>query len=416
MNCIKVFKVGGSVLKTPADFMKIARGICSGGRKYRVCLVTSAMKNATNRLIKRFLNAVPQPCFWDFERFAGFGEIEASLLFESTFHSLGVKSQAVLPWMKEWPLFISLKNPQRLSGEKVNEKRDFRILKKTHTKIKQYIFPLFKDLDVIIVPGFIAKDGRGRIVTLGRGGSDISALLFSELLKARELILIKESSGILNLDPRLYHRAEKISSLNAAELGLLASSGAQVLNPISLKHQRSLKKMKVTDIRRKTGTEIYFGREITVKFSNTPYSVLTFVGNKIPETPGLLSRISSLLARHDISIYSITVSDNLIALYVEEERGEDAYRLLSPVLKKSKNLKFLNLKKQIGKILVRSYKFINEPGIIKKIVSPIAKEGINIWEVLTAHTDVMIFVEYRDLRKTYRVICNFFKRQKSYNK
>lgn len=415
MKALKVIKIGGSVLREPSDFSIIARRVLRKKRE-KVCVVTSAMKGMTNSLIETFLQAIPEPHFWDFEQYAGLGEIQSSYLFEAVFNSMGVRAKAILPWMKEWPLFIVLRGGKILSREKVNEVRNFRMLSKSITKTKRHLLPLFRTYQVIIIPGFIARDARGRIVTLGRGGSDISALLLSELLGAQELILIKETNGIFNLDPRFHKGARKIRTLNAGELGLITSAGAQVLHPLSLKHQEKLRRIKVTslngDIHRQGGTRVSFEKRVTILSSPHIFSVLTFVGDMIPETPGLLSRISRVLARNDISIYSITISDNLIALYVEQGSSERAFQLLAPIVRRSKNLKFLNMKKDIGKILVRSLKFINESGIIKRIVAPIAKEGINIWEVLTAHTDVMVFVEHKDVKKTYQIVTKLFERQK----
>lgn len=415
MRFIKIFKIGGSVLKKPDDFLKVAKKI-SECKSKKICIITSAMKGKTSELIDIFLKAIPEPEFWSFEKFVGFGEIQSAILFESAFNFLEIKSKALLPWMKEWPLYISLKNKSSLSKEKINEKRDFVILGKSNRKIKEYLLPLFKECRILIIPGFIAKDGKGRIVTLGRGGSDISAFLIGELLEVQDLVIIKEVEGVLDIDPNLQQSGKKIESLDSAELAIIVSSGAQVLNPISLKHQKHIKKIKVisveSDINNDNGTEVVFERGITVKHSKTVYSVLTFVGEKIPETPGILYKISEILAKKEISIYSITVSDNLVAIYIETKKGKFAYKLLSPLLSTLKNLKVLTLKENISRIIVRSLKFINEPGIIKKIVTPISKQGINIWEVLTVHTDVMVFVEAKDLKRAFRTACGLFKKKK----
>ena len=415
MKYIKVYKIGGSVLKKPGDFLKIAEKI-SRVKDKKICLVTSAIKGQTSELIRIFSGAIPQPDFWSFERFVGFGEIQAAMLFEAAFQFNGTAAKAILPWMKEWPLHISLRNRPLLSLEKINEKRDFILLAKSRKKIKDYVQGFFKKYRVLIIPGFVAKDTQGRIVTLGRGGSDISAFLIAELLKAEELILVKEVEGILNLDPKLQDNAKKIHSLDSTELGIIASSGAQVLNPISLKHQKRLKKVKVIsfeqNMRKSKGTEIFFRKGITIKASDTIYTVLTFVGAQIPETSGILSEISSVLAKRKISIFSITISDKLIAIYVEKRRGESAYKLLSPILQESKNLKVLSIRRNIGKIIVRALKFMNEPGIIQRIVTPISRQGVNIWEVLTVHTDVMVFVEARDLKKTYKILRQVFNKER----
>lgn len=412
MKSIKIFKIGGSVLRQANDFQKIAKRI-SRLKDKRICLITSAMKGKTTELVKMFSKAVPQPDFWNLERFVGLGEIQAAMLFEAAFLYTRTPAKAILPWMKEWPVHISLNTKKKLSVQKINEKREFKLLSKSHKKVKDHITRLFKEFKVLIIPGFLAKDINGRIITLGRGGSDISAFLIAELIKARELILVKEAEGILNVDPNLLSKTRKLRCLDADQLGIMASSGSQVINPISLKHRKNLKKVRVVSfdkgIHRETGTEVFFEKDITIQASKISYTALTFIGDNIPETPGILARISSILARNKISIFSITISDKLIAIYVEGKKGTVAYKLLSPMLNRSKNLIALNLKKDIGKIIVRDLKFINEPGIIQKIVTPISKQGINIWEILTVHTDVMIFVEAADLKETCNILKKVFR-------
>lgn len=415
MRSIKVYKIGGSVLRHAADFQKIAAALIRGNRS-NMCVVISAMKGKTTELVDTFLAASPHPDFFEFERFVGMGEILSAQMFAAACNALRTRATAILPWMREWPLFVSLKQFSTLSREKMNEKRDIIVLKKSYSTAKKYILPLFRDHRIIVFPGFIARDRAGRFVTLGRGGSDISALLFSELLNAKELVFLKEAGGVLDLDPNLHSEAAKISVLSIEELGLIASSGSQVLHPISLKHQNTLKRIRVTaldeNIHKRSGTEIVPTKKVIVQRSALVYGVLTFIGSRIPETPGLLKKISHLLAQQHISIYSITVSENLIALYVDQQHGKKAYKILSPLVKQQEELKLLNLKNDIGKILLRSLKFIHEPGVIKQIVTPIAKHGINIWEILTAHTDVMVFVEYADINRTYSLLQRVFNIQK----
>ena len=413
MKGLKVVKIGGSVLRKPGDYTFVAQRVADNLPE-NVCIVTSAMKGHTDTLAEVFLEAVSVPDFYNFERFVGMGEVLSAILFESAFRKLGKSAIAVLPWMKQWPLFISLQNKKPLSSVKRNELREFSLLEKSKSIAKKYLSRLFTKNDIIIIPGFIAKDGRGRIVTLGRGGSDISALLIGELINARELVLLKDIDGIANLDPSIEKKYTRIETINSDELGAIASSGAQVVNPISLKHRNKLKRMKVVSVNSdflNSGTEISFGKKITVKYSYTIYSVITFIGNKIPETPGILFEISKILTTKKISIHSITISDNILALYVNDEKASDVYRSLSPLIARIENLKVLNIKRNIGKVIVRSLRFINEPGIIKKVVVPISREGINIWEILSVHTDIMIFVDEKDLKHTYKIIKKIFEKK-----
>jgi aspartate kinase len=410
MRNTKIIKIGGSVLSGSADYRKVAEKIAANADGH-VCIVTSAMKGKTSELANTFLAAVPEPDFWNYERYIGMGEILSAIILESAFLQIGKSAIAVLPWMKEWPLFVSLKNRVSASARKTNERRDFKLLKRSVEKTRRHFKPLLKETDVVIAPGFIAKDGKGRLVTLGRGGSDISAFLFGELLGAEELILLKDVNGIRNVDPSMRKKSERIKAMDSDELGMVASSGSQVLNPISLKHRKKLKKVKVVSVDAdsfESGTQVSFKKEITVQLSPVAFSVLTFIGSKLPETPGIIYEISKILSKEKISIYSLTLSDNLVAIYVEDRKAETAYHLLSPLLEKVKHLRVLNLKRNIARVVIRSLKFINEPGAIRKIVVPMSKTGINIWEILTVHTDIMVFVEKKDAKRTYQLMRSIF--------
>ncbi len=416
MNNVKVFKVGGSVLSEPEDFLKIARLILKF-KDTQICLVTSAIKGKTDELIKVYTRAVPEPDFYGFEKFVGMGEVQSAMIFESVFKYLGAKAKAIIPGMTEWPIHIKLESKSQLSPQKINEKREFKLLPRAKKVVQRYLISLLNKKTILVFPGFIAQDEKNKTVTLGRGGSDISALLIAELLEAKELILVKDVGGILSVDPKIVSNTTMIKKLSWAELGALAASGAQVLNPISLKHRKKLPKLRVIandgiNIEN-GGTEILFDKEISITLSDKTFGVLTFIGEKIPETPGILSSISNALTKKRIAIHSITISDNLLAIYVEEERSENAYELVSTLISKIKNLKALNLKKGIAKIVIRSLKFINEPGAIKKIVTPISQEKINIWEILTVHTDIMVFVESQDKNRAYNFINQLFKKEKN---
>ncbi|MEO0123916.1 MAG: ACT domain-containing protein [candidate division WOR-3 bacterium] len=414
MNNIKVFKVGGSVLSKPEDFLKIAQLILKF-KNTKICLVTSAIKGKTDELIKVYTTAVPEPDFYNFERFVGMGEIQAAMIFESVFKYLGAEVKAVIPGMDEWPIHIRLESKSQLSAQKINEKREFKLLPKSKNIAKRYLTPLLNKNKIVVIPGFIAQDEKNNTVTLGRGGSDISALIVAELLEAKELILVKDVGGILSVDPKIVSNTKMIKRLSWAELGALAASGAQVLNPISLKHRKNLPKLRVIandSINIENGgTEILFDKEVSITLSEKTFGVLTFIGEKIPETLGILSNVSNALTEKKIAIHSITISDNLLAIYVEEDKSEKAYEILSPLILKIKSLKALNLKKGIAKIVIRSLKFINEPGAIKKIVTPISREKINIWEILTVHTDIMVFVESQDKVKAYNFINQLFRKE-----
>jgi len=146
MRNIKIFKIGGSILKEPENFLKIAKNIINSYKKVKICVVTSAIKGRTDNLINTFKRALPETDFWNFEKLIPMGEIESAIIFESVFNYLNVKSKAILPWTKEWPLYVSLLEKNTLIQGKENQKRKFRILDLSERKTKKFFCPYLKNI------------------------------------------------------------------------------------------------------------------------------------------------------------------------------------------------------------------------------------------------------------------------------
>ena len=116
-----------------------------------------------------------------------------------------------------------LKNGE-LWKEKTEEKR-----KKLGKMLEAY--------DVLIFPGFVAREKGKRLVSLGRGGSDVSAFLLARIFRADEVIIVKDVPGVYQADPKLF-KTSKIKVITADELSTLSSLGAKVLHPDALSYKK----------------------------------------------------------------------------------------------------------------------------------------------------------------------------------
>jgi aspartate kinase len=109
------------------------------------------------------------------------------------------------------------------------------LLKESWDRIPQILSPLVEQGMLPIVTGFIAKDGKGKITTLGRGGSDRSATIIAAACKAEEVQVWKDVDGILTADPRIVPEAQPVEAVTYEEAAELAYFGAQVLHPWAMR-------------------------------------------------------------------------------------------------------------------------------------------------------------------------------------
>jgi aspartate kinase len=217
---------------------------------------------------------------------------------------------------------------------------DSRPLERTYDLIPQKLLPI---RGVPVVTGFIAKDEKGTITTLGRGGSDLSASLIGAALDADEIWFWKETSGVMTTDPKMVPEAKPIPSISYREAMELSYFGAKVLHPRAI--EPAIRKgipvrVKCTFDPDSPGTRIVHDdvqKEDVIKAVTVHKNValLNISGAGMIGTPGVAARAFTALARAGINIIMISQgsSEASISVVVEEkqlEKAEDALRAEFP--------------------------------------------------------------------------------------
>ncbi len=128
------------------------------------------------------------------------------------------------------------------------------------------------------------------------------------------------------------------------------------------------------------------------------------VGEEILTKPGVLSALTNALARNDINIYGISTGQNSVTLFIDRSAADEAHKILHDVVVENKFLSSLSLDREIAMLTVASQDFIDTPGIITKITEPLHKSNINIVEISSSQTSVVIFVEWNDGKKAYEMV------------
>ncbi|HSO25780.1 MAG TPA: ACT domain-containing protein, partial [Methanobacteriaceae archaeon] len=196
------------------------------------------------------------------------------------------------------------------------------------------------------------------------------------------------------------------------EMRDLATHGAQVLHPHALKYKDPKINAKIIGFDHGDlsahGTVIIGPSKNkmlkTSTLSSDPISVIAVVGEKILNKPGVLAELTDILAENEINIFGISTGQNSITVFVNKKDADEAHRILHDVVVKNDNLSSLSLGREIAMISIASPDFIDTPGIISDITEPLRANNLNIVEISSSQTSVVIFVEWKDGEKAYELV------------
>jgi len=399
---IIVAKFGGTSIGNGERIRKAAESVVKEYMKgKRVVVVVSAMNKTTDEILKTVDDAIGESITEkQLADIVAMGEITSVRMFASTIESLGVKSEYLDPNMDIWPIITD--------SNYLNAKVNFEL---TKAKISE----LIKVLDQGIIPvlcGFLGKDEDGTLTTLGRGGSDITAFLLGHCLKAEQVIIVTDVGGVMSTDPNRLQSAKKLDKISVEEMRDLATHGAKVLHPHALRYKDPLINAKIIGFEHgdlsAIGTEIIgpAGNHMlkTTALNVDPISVIAVVGEEILTKTGVLSELTDALAKNKINIYGISTGQNSVTLFIDKSLVDNAHEILHEVVVKNDDLSSLSVGSDIAMITVASQDFIDTPGIITRVTEPLRKQKINIVEISSSQTSVVIFVEWIDGKRAYELV------------
>jgi aspartate kinase len=399
---IIVAKFGGTSIGNGKKIKKAARSVVNEYMKGKKMVV---VVSAINKTTDEFLEIVEESMGGSITEkqladVVSMGEMTSARIFSATIESMGVKSEYLDPNHENWPIITD--------NNYLNATVDFKATEKKSSELKnmteQGIIP--------VVCGFLGKDKEGNSTTLGRGGSDITGFLLGHCLKAQEVIIVTDVGGVMSTDPNKLQNAKKLDKISVKEMRDLATHGAKVLHPHALKYKDPDINAKIIGYEHGNlsapGTEIIGPSEDELLKITTlnaePISVIAVVGEEILKKIGILARITEALAEKGINIYGISTGQNSITLFVDKSESDKAHNILHDVVVKNDNLSSLSLGREIAMITVASHEFIDTPGIITEITEPLRKNKINIVEISSSQTSVVIFVDWNDGNKAYELI------------
>jgi len=397
-----VVKFGGTSVGDGSRIKKAAQSVVNEYMKgSQVVVVVSAVNKTTDDLIGLSNEAIGSG-LTDKQKaeIMAMGELTSARLFSATIESLGVKSEFIDPYNELWPIITD--------SNSLEAKIDLNTTHKKTDGIKQ----LVNQGVIPVICGFLGKGPSGEITTLGRGGSDITAFLMGHCLDANEVIIVTDVDGVMSTDPNKIEEAELLETISVEELRDLATHGAQVLHPHALKYKDPLISAKIinfanVDLSSK-GTRIvgpFEGDMLKcVTLYKDPISLIAIVGEAMLKKVGLMAKLTTSLADEGINIFGVSAGQNSITVFVDKTDSNKAYHLLHQLVIDTDVLSSLSLGRDTAMITFVSPDIIETPGIISDITEPLRKNNINILEITSSQTAVVLFVDWDDGEKAHKLI------------
>ncbi len=415
----RVIKYGGTSLATPAHFEHAARaiaGLVEVGEQ--IAVVVSAMGDETDHLLSQMAecsgNAVDSTTLLEY---LAIGEEKSALMMSAALRAQKVGTVVFCPRRREsWPLIVDSDDDSPVAPIKTNEERDFTVrTQKTSNRFFKNVLPHLRLGKVPIIAGFMALSSRDELVTLGRGGSDITAFLAGRYIDADEVVIVTDVAGVLSADPNIAQNPRILENLTVEDAEVIARSGARVVHPRAFRFLTADMRVRIIDHGKqdelvKTGTTISGESKTTIFRNDTRLAALVLVGRGWANRPGILGKLTSILGENEIPISASTSSSRFIVFYLNEDVAEKAHSLLHEVAASDPEA-FTNitLRGGIGELRLRSAEFINTHVVIADLTRMLAHRGVDIVEVITSLSDIHLYVSWDNLESAYEGLLKFFK-------
>ena len=356
--------------------------ILSGHKK--IIVVVSAMSGVTNTLVKQYKKIDSDINKPEYDVILSTGEQYSSALISTFLNKKGVKSRSILGWQ------IPIITDNKFSQARIERIDTEKILK------------LFKKFNVLVVAGFQGISSEGRITTLGRGGSDTSAVAIAVALKSKICEIYTDVEGIFSSDPKIVKEAKKIKNITYEEILEMASLGSKVLHPrsVELAMKYDIKVHVRSSFNRKLGSMVVkeenkLEKEVVTGISASENDAnISLKG--IPDKPGVAGQIFSILAEADINVDMIVqniTDDGRFASITFTVPLDDCKKAVK-VLRDSKiKFKKIFFDTKICKISIVGVGMKSNVGVAQVMFETLAKKNINIKVISTSEIKISVLIE-----------------------
>jgi len=397
-----VQKYGGTSVDGPERIKRVARRIIETKRKgNRVVIVVSAPGDTTDKLIETARQITHSPSEREMDMLLSTGEQMSIALLAMAINALGEEAVSMTGGQ------VGIVTDETFTKAKI-KKIDTRKIEKELSKDR-----------IVIVAGFQGVTANRDITTLGRGGSDLTAVALASVLKADRCEVYTDVAGVYTADPRIVTDARKIDRISYDEMLELASLGAQVMVPRSIE---VAKKFDV-DIHVRSSFNDEEGTVITREVSRMEEVVVSGVAydkdqvkvsiTDVPDRPGIAAKIFGALGAGNVNVDMIIQSSaeggiNDISFTVT--RGDLKKTLdVMEIVKREIGAKGLVYDDGVGKVSIIGVGMRSHSGVASKMFSALAEENINIEMISTSEIKISCVIKEKETEKAVRAIHRKFR-------
>ena len=399
---IVVLKFGGTSVGSTDKIKNVTKIIISYlKKKYKVIVVSSAMSGETNKLINITKKISKNFIASEYDAIVATGEQVSCSLIAGSLNDKGYPSRSFMSW--QIPI-LTAGNHSHSRIIKINKKKILNFIKNSGTPI---------------ITGFQGINSENRITTLGRGGSDASAIMLAKFFKAKKCVIYTDVEGVYTTDPNIIPKAKKISKISYEEMLEMASLGAKVMQPVSIQDAR----LNRIDVEVKSSFTKLSGSLITKKKNISVNNVIrgvsftkndakvTLIGVK--DKPGIAAAIFEPLFKNSINVDMVVqnISSNQKETDLTFTIKNDDLLKTKKLINTNKKIKFKNIifDEKVSKVSVVGVGMITTPGVTYRMFNALAKKNINIQVISTSEIKISVLVNRKNLKKAVDVLHKEFR-------
>jgi aspartate kinase len=397
-----ILKFGGTSVGNIDRIKNVAKIIATyKKKKLSIIVVSSAMSGTTNKLIKQTKELSKNFDAAEYDVLLSTGEQASCALIAGRLKHLGFKARS---WMS-WQVPIITEGPYGSSRiDKIN---------------KNKILSFMKSGGIPIITGFQGINSENRVTTLGRGGTDASAIMLAKFFNADACDIYTDVDGVYTTDPRNNLKAKKIDKISYDEMLEMASLGAKVMQPTSVQDAKlnnisfsvksSFVKKKGTLI---TNNKKAFSDQIITGITSTKNDAkVTMIGVK--DKPGVAASIFKPLSLNQINVDMVVQNISLNSKETDLTftiRSEDLKKT-EKIIKQNKKISFRKFThdSNVSKVSIIGVGMITTPGITYRMFQALASKKINIMVISTSEIKISVLISNKYVKKAIAALHKEFK-------
>ena len=392
-----VQKYGGTSVGDPERLRNVARRLIeTQSTGCQVVAVVSAMAGETDKLIKLAKEISPEPAKRELDILLATGERAASALTAMAVNALGGRAVS-------------------LTGADAGILTD-----RVHTKARianinpKQILELLEDDYIVVVAGFQGQTPDGETTTLGRGGSDLTAIALAGALNADACQIFTDVDGVFTCDPRIVREAQKVDEIAYDEMLEMASAGSKVMQSravefakkfgIEFEVRSSFKPGDGTIAKEETPSM----EDVVVRGISLDRHQAKLTIAQVPDKPGIAGRIFSNVAAAHIVVDMIVQNASIagttdVSFTIHQDELEDARKILMPIVSEIGGTR-LNTASGVAKLSVVGIGMRSHSGVAARMFECLGKAGINIQCISTSEIKIAVIIDEKDADRAAQMI------------